>query len=136
MKKPLSETPRTDAAEEESFGLHNNSLSARAAGWKFARKLERELNELKAIHKTALLECRQYTPERWKEICDVQEPAAVWLDGKQMTELMKDKERLDWLIDNASISMLRKDEDGEEWWVELSYSEAREDIDEEMWKSN
>ena len=27
-------------------------------------------------------------------------------------ELMKDKERLDWLVDNASISMLRKDEDG------------------------
>ena len=38
--KPLSETPRTDAAEEESFGFHNNSLSARAAGWEFARKLE------------------------------------------------------------------------------------------------
>ena len=47
-------------------------------------------------------------------------------------ELMKDKERLDWLVDNASISMLRKDEDGEEWWVELDYSEPREDIDKEM----
>lgn len=54
-----------------------------------ARKLERELNELKAIHKTAITDCQQYTPERWKEICDLQEPAAVWLDGKQMTELMK-----------------------------------------------
>lgn len=42
----LRETPRTDAEEEESFALHNNSLSARAAGWAFARKLERELNEL------------------------------------------------------------------------------------------
>ena len=47
-------------------------------------------------------------------------------------ELRKDKERLDWLIDNASISMLRKDEEGEEWWVELSYNEGREDIDTSM----
>jgi len=45
--KPLSETPLTDAKEEESFGLHNNSLSARAAGWAFAMRLELELNELK-----------------------------------------------------------------------------------------
>jgi len=120
MKK-LSETPRTDDVR------HNVAELAM-----FARKLERELNELKAIHKTAITDCRQYTPERWKEICDLQEPAAVWLDGKQMTELMKDKERLDWLIDNASISMLRKDEDGEEWWVELSYNEGREDIDTSM----
>lgn len=51
---------------------------------------------------------------------------------KDNAELMKDKERLDWLIDNASISMLRKDEDGEEWWVELDYSEARNDIDKQM----
>ena len=47
-------------------------------------------------------------------------------------ELKKDKERLEWLVDNASISMLRKDEDGEEWWVELAYSEPREDIDKAM----
>ena len=47
----------------------------------------------------------------------------------------KDSERLDWLIDNSSISMLRKDEDGEEWWVELDYSEAREDIDKAMEES-
>ena len=47
-------------------------------------------------------------------------------------ELNKDKERLDWLVDNTAISMLRKDEDGEEWWVELDYSEARKDIDEAM----
>ena len=51
---------------------------------------------------------------------------------KENEELKKDKERLDWLVDNASISMLRKDEDGEEWWVELAYSEARKDIDEYM----
>jgi len=60
--KPLpsfpSDTQRTDEAEEESFGLHNNSL-AHPNTWKFARELERELSELR-----------------------------------------KDKERLDWLIDN------------------------------------
>ena len=47
--KTLSETPLTEAAEEESFVLHNNSLSARAAGWAFARKLELELNELECL---------------------------------------------------------------------------------------
>ena len=78
--KNLSETPRTDDVR------HNVAELAM-----FARKLERELNELKAIHKTAITDCRQYTPERWKEICDLQEPAAVWLDGKQMTELMKNQ---------------------------------------------
>ena len=45
--KPPSKTPRTEAAEEGSFGIHNNSLSARAAGWAFARKLETELTDLK-----------------------------------------------------------------------------------------
>ena len=65
-----------------------------------ARELERELADLKAIHKTAIIDCQQYTSESWKEICDIQEPAAIWLNGKQMTDLMKDKERLDWLIDN------------------------------------
>ena len=45
---------------------------------------------------------------------------------------LKDKERLEWLIDNASISNLRKDENGEEWWVELDYSEPRKDIDKQM----
>lgn len=47
-------------------------------------------------------------------------------------KLRKDKERLDWLVDNTAISMLLKDEDGEEWWVELDYSEARNDIDKQM----
>lgn len=45
---------------------------------------------------------------------------------------LKDKERLEWLIDNASISNLRKDENGEEWWVELDYSEPRKEIDKQM----
>ena len=131
MKK-LSETPRTDAQLQLDAKRYHGHSKDYVSLKIFTEQLERELNELKAIHKTAITDCRQYTPERWKEICDLQEPAAVWLDGKQMTELMKDKERLDWLIDNASISMLRKDEDGEEWWVELSYNEGREDIDTSM----
>lgn len=73
----LSETPRTDAVRHNVADLAMH-----------ARKLERELAELKAIHKTAITDCQQYTPERWKEICDIQEPAAVWLDGKQMTGLI------------------------------------------------
>ena len=51
---------------------------------------------------------------------------------REFDELRKDSERLDWLLENASISMLRKDEDGEEWWVELTYSEPRSDIDDAM----
>ena len=53
-----------------------------------------------------------------------------------ISELRKDKERLEWLVDNASVSMLRKDEDGGEWWVELDYSEPRDDIDEAMKEDN
>ena len=56
----------------------------------------------------------------------------AWNSSFEISKLRKDKERLDWLIDNASISMLRKDEDGREWWVELDYSEPREDIDQAM----
>jgi len=85
----LSYTPRTDEVR------HNVAELAM-----HARKLERELADLKAIHKTAIIDCQQYNPKRWKELCDVEEPAAIWLNGKQMTDLMKDKERLDWLIDN------------------------------------
>jgi len=91
--KPLpsfsGDTPRTDEVP------HNVAELAM-----HARKLERENADLKAIHKTVIIDCQQYTPESWKEICDIQEPAAVWLNGKQMTDLMKDNERLDWLIDN------------------------------------
>jgi hypothetical protein len=78
--KNLSDTPRTDEVR------HNTAELAM-----HARKLERELAELKAIHKTAITDCQQYTPARWKEICNLQEPAAVWIDGKQMTELMKNQ---------------------------------------------
>ena len=47
----------------------------------------------------------------------------------------KDIERLDWVIDKTSIWIPRKDKDGEEWWVELDYSEPRLDIDKEMQES-
>ena len=43
-----TDTPRTDEAEEESFRAHNNSITSRAAGWEYARELERELNEMTA----------------------------------------------------------------------------------------
>ena len=85
----MSETPRTDEVRHNVAELAMHS-----------RKLERELTDLKAIHKTAITDCQQYNSESWKELCDIQEPAAIWLDGKQMTDLMKDRERLDWLIDN------------------------------------
>ena len=89
--KNLSDTPRTDAQmqlDAKSYHGHSKDYVSLAL---FTKQIERELNELKAIHKTAITDCQQYTPERWKEICDVQEPAAVWLDGKQMTELMKNQ---------------------------------------------
>ena len=50
--------------------------------------------------------------------------------------LRKDKARLDWLIDNASIYIFRKDEDGDEWWGDLEYSEPRKDIDKAMEEAN
>jgi predicted nuclease with TOPRIM domain len=62
-----------------------------AALRKDKERLERELNELKARHKTAILECTQYTPESWAAACEHAEPCSVWLDGQQMTQLMKEK---------------------------------------------
>ncbi len=90
MKK-LSETPRTDEQMQLDAKRYHGHSKDYVSLKIFTEQLERELNELKAIHKTAITDCRQYTPERWKEICEVQEPAAVWLDGKQMTELMKNQ---------------------------------------------
>jgi hypothetical protein len=115
MKK-LSDTPRTDAQMQLDSKRYNGHSKDYVSLKIFTEQLEQELNELKAIHKTAITDCQQYTPERWKEICDVQEPAAVWLDGKQMTELMKDKERLDWVLSHAG-----------QYWLSL-----REDINKEM----
>ena len=54
---------------------------------------------------------------------------------QENAELRKDKERLDWLIDNTSISIFRKDEDGAGWWVDLDDSEPRGDIDAAMEES-
>ena len=82
----MNDTPRTDAASFGSQVMAHEMVHA-----DFARELERELDELKAIHKTAILECTQYTPESWEEACEHGEPCAVWLDGPQMTQLMKEK---------------------------------------------
>ena len=82
----MSDTPRTNAAAFGSQVMAHEMVHA-----DFARELERELNELKAIHKTAILECTQYTPESWASACEHAEPCAVWLDGPQMTQLMKEK---------------------------------------------
>ena len=44
---------------------------------------------------------------------------------------LKDKERLDWLIDHAYIQFYKVD-DGGEWDMELDASDARNHIDKEM----
>ena len=85
-----------------------------AALRKDRERLESDLAELKSLHQESHINSRQYTPEYWKRICEIQEPAAVWLNGKQVTEFMKDKERLDWLLSVQTI------------W------ESRDEIDEDM----
>jgi len=52
--------------------------------------------------------------------------------NKEHARLAMDEERLNWLVNNASISILRKDEDGEEWWVELDYTKPMLAIDAAM----
>jgi hypothetical protein len=89
-----------------------------------------EVANLKGIIKEPCMYALQENEELEQGNAELMKDNAVLM--KDNAELMKDKERLDWLVDNASISMLRKDEDGEEWWVELDYSEPREDIDKEM----
>ena len=94
----MSDTPRTDAAREplQTWDDIPDFIM-------FVRDLERENNELKELHKTAITECTQYTPEEWEAACHYAEPIAVWLDGKQMTRLMKEAARLEWLLsDNMS----------------------------------
>lgn len=49
----------------------------------------------------------------------------------EVAELKADKERLDWLIDNAYIQFYKVD-DGGEWEMELDASDARNHIDREM----
>lgn len=75
---------------------------------------------------------KQYTQERWKEICDIEEPMAVWITGKQMTELMKDKARLDFLLgENHPIAIeVEITFGGDE--KKLYYLEDRESIDKAM----
>jgi hypothetical protein len=114
----MSDTPRTDAASFGSQVMAHEMVHA-----DFARELERELDELKARHRTAILECAQYTPESWATTCEHEEPCAVWLDGSQMTQLMKDKEMLDWLLSRAIVQYY-PDADPEY----LHRIESREDI--------
>ena len=75
---------------------------------------------------------KPYTQERWKEICDIAEPMAVWITGKQMTELMKDKARLDFLLgENHPIAIeVEITFGGDE--KKLYYLEDRESIDKAM----
>ncbi len=90
-----------------------------------------ETNQTPAWMEEHEVKAREITPEYWKTLCDIEEPVAVMVSGKQMTELMKDKERLDWLIDYAYIHFYRVD-DGGEWEMELDASDARNHIDKEM----
>jgi hypothetical protein len=92
----MSDTPRTDAARAEyqkSIWTNKATATLETVSIYFAKELERELNKLKELHKTAITECTQYTPEEWEAACKYAEPCAVWLDGKQMTRLMKEKAR-------------------------------------------
>ena len=97
------------------LGVHDGRKAAQAA------KLNHQTND--NMNNELLTKTQR---EAWNSSHEISELK------KENEELKKDKERLDFLVDKASISMLRKDEDGEEWWVELAYSEARKDIDEYM----
>ena len=87
----MSDTPRTDEQALIDSVSYDGYSEDYASLLNFTRELERELNELKAIHKTAIIECTQYTPESWAAACEHAEPCSVWLDGQQMTQLMKEK---------------------------------------------
>ena len=84
----MTDTPRTDERSLIDAVAYGGYSKDYASLLNFTRDLERELNELKARHKTAILECVQYTPESWAAACEHEEPCAVWLDGSQMTQLM------------------------------------------------
>ncbi len=91
----MSDTPRTDEQALIDSVSYDGYSEDYASLLNFTRELERELNELKAIHKTAIIECTQYTPESWAAVCEHAEPCAVWIDGAQMTQLMKEKAERD-----------------------------------------
>lgn len=119
----MSDTPRTDEQALIDSASYDGYSEDYASLLNFTRELERELNELKARHKTAILECTKYTPESWAAACEHEEPCAVWLDGPQMTQLMKDKEMLDWALSRAIVQYYP---DADEY---LHRIESREDID-------
>jgi hypothetical protein len=81
----MSNTPRTDEAREKTLTPAYEYEGAEGEAWEFARKLEREL----AFAKNAVLEIREWTPERWADICTIARPAALWISGEQMNRLME-----------------------------------------------
>jgi hypothetical protein len=70
-----------------------------------------ETNQTPAWMDEHEVKAREITPEHWKTLCDIEEPVAVMVSGKQMTELMKDKERLDWLFKNNATEWVYTKED-------------------------
>lgn len=121
----MSDTPRTDAVTKKSVDEDDGEYLTEDLLF-HARELEREIRQLEVAIYDLKTE-NNLLQEALDQVIDDRDAYHEENNG-----LLKDKERLDWLIDNASISMLRKDEDGREWWVELDYSEPREDIDQAM----
>ena len=54
---------------------------------------------------------------------------------RENAELRKDKERLDWLIEKASIHLEFKHRELGTWWLELDENDPRRDIDKAMEES-
>ncbi len=81
----MSNTPRTDAAHDKTLTPAYEYAGAESEAWEFARTLEGEL----AFAKNAVLEIREWTPERWADICTLARPAALWISGEQMDRLME-----------------------------------------------
>ena len=112
----MSDTPRTDEQALIDSVSYDGYSEDYASLLNFTRELERELNELKAIHKTAIIECTQYTPESWAATCEHAEPCAVWIDGPQMTQLMWDKADRDYYeaslrrAENRELNLMKEKE--------------------------
>jgi len=141
----MNDTPRTEKAREQyRMDVYEPNLAgfvvAEPVHASFARSLEREnaelqneVSKLRKKHEDALkLMGLVMTQPTDISVALANAEREKWVQCDQLEELRKDKERLDWLVDNTAISMLLKGEDGEEWWVELDYGEARNDIDREM----
>lgn len=43
----------------------------------------------------------EWTLEYFKGLCDIKMPEAAMVSGEQLLELLKDKERLDWMADEG-----------------------------------